>query len=384
MPVLPAHDAASQPLIERGSGHAFFAFDLGFSIDLNRAERLLAALRDGAPERLALQRGRRIPDSFEFSPMPLRMTRPGTVHAVADARTTGLVEIVLFDFGAASIEYVLPLDGPLDRLQRISEALYEHAALAADARRVMQELLETIRPAVSKPDPSPMVEDYFVFRLEDVRRADGAPCTPADLLAERSGFLASVLRSESVELSRQEVMDAMGSVISYTPQDAAIIDWNGAILFGPVGDDVVTVLEFANVELLEVRFLDDQLDRSLERAYAATQHRPGLLELFTHRTGRDLRRIASFQVDSAALFEGVNNALKLLGDQYLARVYRLAGQRMHLPEWDASILRKIATLKDTYSTTSDLQTNRRMEVLEWIIILLIAAELLLSLMGVFR
>jgi len=28
---------------------------------------------------------------------------------------------------------------------------------------------------------------------------------------------------------------------------------------------------------------------------------------------------AQWQVDSAILFEGVNNALKLLGDQYLAR-----------------------------------------------------------------
>ena len=38
------------------------------------------------------------------------------------------------------------------------------------------------------------------------------------------------------------------------------------------------------------------------------------------------------QVESAVLFEGVNNALKLLGDQYLARVYRLASQRFHLEE----------------------------------------------------
>jgi hypothetical protein len=46
----------------------------------------------------------------------------------------------------------------------------------------------------------------------------------------------------------------------------------------------------------------------------------------------DLHRVAQMQVDSAMLFEGVNNALKLLGDQYLARVYRLASQRFHLEE----------------------------------------------------
>ena len=84
----------------------------------------------------------------------------------------------------------------------------------------------------------------------------------------------------------------------------------------------------------------------------------------------DLWRIAELQVDSAVLYEGVNNALKLLGDQYLARVHRLIAQRFHLPDWDASIRRKIQTVESIYQKISDRQSARRMEVLEWIIILL--------------
>jgi len=83
-------------------------------------------------------------------------------------------------------------------------------------------------------------------------------------------------------------------------------------------------------------------------------------------------------MESAMLFEGVNNAIKLLGDQYLARVYRHAAQRLHLAEWDASILRKLATLESIYEKLSDRQTNRRMETLEWIIIALIAFEIAMS------
>jgi uncharacterized Rmd1/YagE family protein len=71
----------------------------------------------------------------------------------------------------------------------------------------------------------------------------------------------------------------------------------------------------------------------------------------------------------------VNNALKLLGDQYLARVYRLASQRFHLSEWDASILRKLQTLESIYEKVSDQAASYRMEILEWIIILLIAFEI---------
>jgi hypothetical protein len=42
-----------------------------------------------------------------------------------------------------------------------------------------------------------------------------------------------------------------------------------------------------------------------------------------------------------------------LGDQYLARVYRLVSQRFHLEDWDASILRKLETLESIYGKMSD-------------------------------
>jgi uncharacterized Rmd1/YagE family protein len=67
----------------------------------------------------------------------------------------------------------------------------------------------------------------------------------------------------------------------------------------------------------------------------------------------------------------------LLGDQYLARLYRLIAQRFHLTDWDASILRKLETLESIYQKISDQLVSRRMEVLEWIIIVLIAISIIL-------
>ena len=84
---------------------------------------------------------------------------------------------------------------------------------------------------------------------------------------------------------------------------------------------------------------------------------------------------------SAVLFEGVNNVLKLLGDQYLARLYRLAAERFHLSEWDASILRKLQTLESIYQKISDQVASWRMELLEWIVIVLILIEILLPLLS---
>jgi uncharacterized Rmd1/YagE family protein len=83
------------------------------------------------------------------------------------------------------------------------------------------------------------------------------------------------------------------------------------------------------------------------------------------------------QVDGAILFERVGNALKLIGDPYLARVYRLAAQRFRLGEWNAGILRKLDAMESIYQKISDRASTRRLELLEWIIILLIAVSIAL-------
>ena len=167
--------------------------------------------------------------------------------------------------------------------------------------------------------------------------------------------------------------------MSFGLDDMTIVDWNAALIVDREGDDIRAVLEFANVELLEMRYLDQKLDRALDRAYEALSRRSwNLLRIFGYYSA-DLRRVAELQVDNALLFEGVNNTLKLLGDQYLARVYALVNRRFHIGEWDTSILRKLQTLESIYEKISDQATNRRMEILEWVIIFLIAASILLEL-----
>ena len=146
----------------------------------------------------------------------------------------------------------------------------------------------------------------------------------------------------------------------------------------PKGEDVRAVLEFANVELLEMRYVDQKLDRALDQAYATLPRRSwGLRRVFASYSA-DLGSLAELQVDNATLFEGVNNTLKLLGDQYLARVYRIANRRFHLDDWDSSILRKLQTLESIYEKISGQASNQRMEILEWVIIFLIAFSIALE------
>jgi hypothetical protein len=94
--------------------------------------------------------------------------------------------------------------------------------------------------------------------------------------------------------------------------------------------------------------------------------------------GADVRKIGRLQVDGAIMFEAAGNALKLLGDQYMARLYRSVSDRFHLRDWEASIRQKLAALDSIYSKISDQNTTLRLEILEWIIIILIAVSIVIE------
>lgn len=365
MAVSPNLDAS----IGKGVCYALFAYDIGLAVDLSEADRRITANKEPG----SIRPKRRAPYYFEYSPPPLRVTEEAAPLTLGAFPTSPGVDVMLYDFGALSVTYRIPIEGSFATLLALSEELYENAALLADSRRRVEQLLTTIQPAVDRPNISDYVEDFVVFHIDSPAAPSGIPPWSG-----HEQELAQILRCERVPLSDQEVKDATACRISYGPDDLALIDWNAALLFGLDLDDTRAVLEFANVELLEMRLLDRQLDDALDQAYEVLSKRTwrplGLLGVFE----ADTTRIARLQVDSALLFERVTNTLKLLGDQYLARVYRLASQRFHLESWDSGILRKLQTLESIYTKMTDRAATRRLEALEWIIIVLIAISILVS------
>jgi hypothetical protein len=240
-----------------------------------------------------------------------------------------------------------------------------------DARRRVGEVVEAVRAAISGPNIAPLIEDYVVY---EVQALDPAAAPPA-LLGAAPAVLARILRGEPAELSADEVQDALSMRIAYGRADLTLMDWNAALVFDEDAGDACSVLEYANTQLLEMRLLDGKLDHSLDRCYEAVSAR------FRIFVPLDVRRIGQMQVDGALLYERVRNALKLLGDQYLSRLYRLAAGRFHLAEWEASIQRKLETIESVYGKLFDRASTRRMEFLEWLVVLLILFEIVLSLAG---
>jgi len=348
----------------RGNCQILYCLDLAREIDLVAAQQRL-----GTWQRVSFNHKSRVLTGDAVLP-PLRVRFDAKVFSVGPWNTVPTVELALYDLGTLCVTWRIPFDCPLEELVGLSANLYDNAPLLERSRELAVELLDSLGSAAQRPCLSDLVEDYFVF---EVASLDG----PIESLGtSERGTLARVLRAEPDELSAQEIEDSLSDFVAYRARETCYVDWLGAFLCGTNSEDERLVLELATVELLGLRLLDAQLDTEINDACDLTG-RASTRSYSLSSQRRELQRVGSMQADGAVLHEGIDNALKLLGDDYLARLYRTAAERFHLNDWDASIERKLAVLRSVYQSLADFASHRRSETLEWIIIVLIGVEIAL-------
>src|SRR4026208_1009557 len=215
---MPLHNEPSLT-INKGTCYAIFAYDIGSPINLEQADRHISA----ETERSRLRHKARAPQYFEYRPAPLRLMQEGGSLTVGSYSSSPTVEVMVYDFGAVTITYRFGLDGPFDGLRELSELLYEHEMLPADARSRVEQLVQAIHTAIERPKIAAEVEDYLIFAIESCAPAQGSP-----LWTSREEALASILRGERTPLSEQEIHDELAGRLSFGLEGGAAMDWHAA------------------------------------------------------------------------------------------------------------------------------------------------------------
>ena len=353
-----------------GTLHVYVAFDWGDEVDLERARALVPA------EQQVLTRRRRTPSSFSYRPPPLRfLLEPPALDLPGVGPVPATAEATVFDFAAVSVALHVPFRLPLAGLVRLAGRLADPDPLVRAARAAVTPLHRRLLPAVEKPAWSESLsEEYFVFQLPP-----GGPLQPQPLLDGHAAVLAALLRLEDGPLSAEEIEEALRLHLSYSPADLFVPDWAAGLLLDQDCEETLQTIEFANLQLLEYRHIDNRLDDSLAVAYRLTNQDSRSWLPFWRGHGRSLRALGELKLEANGLFERTGNVLKLVGDQYLARVYRLLATRFHLREWERNILRKLETAEGVYQVLSDQANTYRTDVMEVIVIFLILLEIVLAL-----
>ena len=358
--------------IRSGQGTAFFLFDVAEAIHLDRVRGLI-----GPTSEARLVPKSSTPPYVQYQQPPLSV----------EGESLGMPEVggfrarfKIFDYGVISVALTRPLPSTWPELLEQGLQWQEDATLAAETEARCRELVARLEPAITAARSRFVTEDYFVFAVTGL---DGSPSAEV-VVDARGDEIARLLRVERERLSRQERDEVLRHRISYVENDLVIPAWNAAFVYDTdAGAAAATeILEYANSQLLEFRYYDDLLDAQLAGIYKQLQA-PGWFKGWTgRRYTRAAQSVHSLFIDVNELTDRTENALKIAGDVYAARLFALATARLGLDQWKANVKEKLTTLDDIYRFAVEQTAMARGEFLELAIVLILVFELVLFFMGI--
>jgi hypothetical protein len=356
-------------------GHitAFYLFDVADSVDLPRLTALMAGAT--APARFAPKPA--APPYVRYAQPPLQL----------DSATLGLgpidgwnVRIKTFDYGVVSLALSRPMHGGWADLVALSAHLSSDTTLEQSAEQYCATIVERIRPALISARGRFLSEDYFVFAVTSLEPL----ATAETLLATEGAAIAQLLRGERDPLSTQERDEVLRHRMSYLATDLVIPTWSSAFVYDTEAgaQGALEIFEYANSQLLQFRYYDELLDGRLEGIYEEIETSRGYRSWLTRRYTRAAREVHGLFIDVNELTDRTENALKLVGDIYAARLLALVNARLGVTAWRDSVHDKLRTLDQIYRFAVDQTSIDRGEVLEAAIVGILVFELVLFFMGI--
>lgn len=355
-------------------GHFFFfyAYDVGFDISLADARTLSEAAE--SPGLTGLRPG---PAHLQYQPKPMAV--PSGIVEVRQEGASFPMEaaVKIFDFGAVSVTLCLPVrDLPWEEYTATALKLGGGSGVEEAARGIALRLFERILPAVKRARFADLVEEYTLWHVGSFTPA----LTASQALARLPQDIARLLTLERGTFSEEALAEILRNPIRYFENDCCLPDWDAAFVYDPKYQDTAEVLEFLNVQMLELRFFDRILHAALDEMADELRKKRGILSVLHDPYENSLRTLSEIKMDVSLLRERINNALKLAGDVYLARVYEEARRKAGTEKWEGTIRDQLKALEDIYTILNNRAAASRAETLEMIIILLIALEIVMGLL----
>jgi hypothetical protein len=195
----------------RATLRALLLFDVAEEIDLTQ----LSAILGKVP-------AKREPSFVHVTPEYVRYERTPVVDQIAPVKTGSgeslSCRVRYFDYGVASIELQLRIEGTWSDLIRLANRWIESPELEASAKEALREHLRRTRPAARKPYDDWVSEEYYIVQLDPIRTQSGL-ITAEQLLKEHGAQVSQLVRGEESPLSPVERQEVLQGSMSYYPTD---------------------------------------------------------------------------------------------------------------------------------------------------------------------
>jgi hypothetical protein len=357
--------------VKSGSILLYSLYDVAWESDLRLVEQKAHGAR-----RFKIDR-KRFSKAFEFTNPPVTVSlgtfQKELLGARREVRSYGKV----YDYGAMTIILELPVaDMPYSEYEALARHIRDTSPFGADFQREKEGIYDVVKEALKGNGAEGIEEDYAVYFI---RSTD--PLLSAREFLDACDLGGILLHEEGEAPPGEAVLkDLLSYTFSYSEGDLAVVNWDNALVLEPTGSvDIPDLLEFANAQLLELRVYDHLLDRELDNIYTGISARTPASLWNVRRYGELATRVMRIVTELTDITEKVDNAVKVTEDVYYARIYSKALELFKVKAWELSIRRKLDIASRVYTMLYQEIQNRRLEVLELVIVILIAVEIVLFL-----
>jgi hypothetical protein len=365
-------DTSSARVITRGYFRMLNFFDIAEAIDLENLRTLLGprtAPRSPGFVHLTPEYAQAQNPPLEESLEPLTLA--------SGEKLAG--KIKYYWFGVASVELTTPFQCDLSALCGDSYRWMNAPEVEKAAEDVLRARLERLQPALIRPSPKWLDEDYLVIDIQSANHDDGRPPTGEELLKQYGDPITQLVRGELTPLSATERDEILRGALSYYPTDLIVAGWAAALVYDKpdATSAIIDLLEYANTQLLEFRYYDELLTNLLSNVYSSLEGRESFLSRW--RLPRRAGRLNRLRLDIMDLAERTEYAVKFISDTYYARVYRLISAKIGVEDYKALVSEKLKTAGELYEFMVSQFNERRMFVLEVVVAVLVALDVILLL-----
>jgi hypothetical protein len=360
-------------LIKRGKIIIYRLFDVAAEINLSLIE---SKAKEGT-RRLRLSKHPYM-KALEFADPPVSFELPGFTKQLFGQDLKVPVIAKAYDFGVLSLAFYFPIpeNTTFDKLEREAQILDADNSMDGKAKEYILQLIKSFGDAILSPGiKENYMEDYTIFFIEELGREISA----ADFLKQHDPSRLLLYETRAVSPSLRE--ETLKHCFSYYPDDLVIVHLDNAFIIEPSkSSDILDILEFANAQILELRYYDHVLDRELTRIYGELPQRSGVSVFRLRAYERLARKLTQTVTDLTEVTEKVDNALKVTEDVYYARIYRTAMMLFRSRDWELSIKEKLQVVTNTYRMLYNEIATKRSHLIELGIFLLIVIEIILLLL----
>jgi hypothetical protein len=361
------------PRIQMAALHLYQLYDIAYRIDLDKARETLAT--PSARVRPVVTRGA----SIDIAQLPLELSLGAVEVSLGGAAYNGILYARIYDLGIIAFRLVILFRDEMgweDAITLLSETQPYPLVVGEAFEKGLDLLRKTLAPAINRPSAVARPEDYSIFVVE--RMAEGAP---ASQLARNPWALRAALGERR---ALAPPMWSLATTLSYYEDDLILLTWASALVIEndpSARDDATLLLEFANAQLLSFRTYDAEVEQALQRITPRLGRLTRRGWPLYRRTDRSLSEVHVLIADITEQSGRVENALKVTEDVYWNRVYTAALASLRVEAWRAGIAEALDVLRQTAALLHDEEQVARSTLLEILVIVLIAVELVVAIIG---